>query len=132
MLDARRKQLECASGGYFKKGGLPSTYGIIKTYAKSNYCYIDCDENKAPHLRPIYTCFRLIGIVIPNWVRYDRTKRGWHVVIRLSKTLTPIEIVALQSVLGSDSRRESLNLMRVLHGGGYDKRWNILYERKLK
>jgi hypothetical protein len=65
-------------------------------------------------------------------VCYERTARGWHVVIGLSISITPIETVALQAILGSDPRRESLNLMRVLYGGGSDKRWNILYKRKLK
>jgi len=36
-------------------------------------------------------------------------------------------------VLGSDSRRECLNLMRVLSNYGKEgkKRWNLLYKRKL-
>ena len=53
-------------------------------------------------------------------------------VIKLNRSLAAIEMVALQSVLGSDPRRECLNLMRVLYGGGADRRWNILYSSKLK
>ena len=45
----------------------------------------------------------------------------------------PIEHVAIQAILGSDFRRETLNLMRVLSEprGAGRKRWNILYEHKL-
>jgi hypothetical protein len=128
----RRRRLDCASGGCFNRGGLPSAYGVIKEYAKTDTCYLDFDDKKPPHLLPIFVVFRLLGSISPRWVRYDRTRRGWHVVIKLSRSLTPVETVALQAVLGSDSRRESLNLMRVLHGGGGDKRWNILYSRKLR
>lgn len=82
-------------------------------------------------MRPMFTIARLIGIV-PRYIRFDRTVHGWHVVIRWSRSLAPAEKVALQSVLGSDARREALNLMRVLNGHGYDARWNILYAYKLR
>jgi hypothetical protein len=80
---------------------------------------------------------RIIGLRV-NFIRYDRTRRGWHIVIRLERRkrknggFTPLEKVALQAVFGSDARREALNLMRVINGNGKDKRWNILYSRKLK
>lgn len=70
----------------------------------------------------------------PTWIRHDRTKRGWHVSVRLSKSLSPAEIVALQAVLGSDPRRESLNLMRVIfqRWERAPQRWNLLYREKLR
>ena len=52
--------------------------------------------------------------------------------------LPPFGIVALQSLLGSDNRRESLNFRRASgmvshrHGQYWKKRWNILFDRKLK
>lgn len=98
--------------------------------------FCDYDEPTAPHLRPMYVVARLCGLV-PKWVEYYRTRRGWHVTIQWSRKLEPLAIVALQAVLGSDPRRESLNLMRVLnkadikHGGKQNK-WNLLYSRKLK
>ena len=67
-----------------------------------------------------------------------RTRRGWHVAITLRDALEPAEIVALQSCLGSDRRREALNLMRVIglrrtHGidSFWFERWNLLYREKL-
>jgi hypothetical protein len=104
---------------------------VIETYAKSNRLFIDIDERHAPHLRSLCVAFRLIGFVKPTWFSYVRTKHGWHVEIGLNRRLSAVQTVAYQAVLGSDPRRECLNLMRVMHGGGNDKRWNILYSRKL-
>lgn len=73
----------------------------------------------------------------PVCVRYDRTRRGFHVVIWLSESLTRAELVALQACLGSDARREALNLMRVRSMRVYGcpprdrARWNLLFEEKL-
>jgi hypothetical protein len=127
-----------ASGGYFKRGGLPSAYGVVKTYdERTDEIFIDVDEKTCPHLRSLWVTSRILGLR-PIFIRFDRTRRGWHIVIRLERRkgknggFTPLEKVALQAVFGSDVRRESLNLMRVLHGNGKDKRWNILYSRKLK
>jgi hypothetical protein len=86
----------------------------------------------APHYRSMCVSFRIIGTVKPKWINYSRTRRGWHVEIGLNKRIGPLEIVALQAVLGSDPRRECLNLMRVMNGGAVDRRWNILYSRKLR
>lgn len=67
----------------------------------------------------------------------QRTRHGWHVLIKLREKLQPAEIVALQSIMGSDGRRETLNLMRALHmrknkvGRFWGKRWNILFGGKL-
>ena len=78
----------------------------------------------------------------PNWIRYDRTARGWHIIIRVNRRLSGLECVALQAVLGSDSARETFNLARVMSRSGGSankkrkaweaKRWNILYRVKLK
>ena len=75
--------------------------------------------------------------VFPNEVQYRRTRKGWHLVIVLRGIrLTPAETVAFQFAFGSDANRESLNLMRAMRLKGaprlWQKRWNILYEFKLK
>jgi hypothetical protein len=68
---------------------------------------------------------------------YRRTRKGWHVIIfgDFQRTLTPAETVALQFCLGSDNRRETLNLMRVLNLKGKSewesKRWNLLFKEKI-
>lgn len=85
----------------------------------------------------MFTVARLVGVK-PEWFCYERTKRGWHVLIKLQQALRHAEMVALQACLGSDRRREALNLMRVLGMRCYGvtpfwaRRWNILYGGKLR
>ena len=79
---------------------------------------------------------RKVGIR-PAFIQYFRTRKGWHIWIRCTRALSAGVRVALQSVLGSDPRREELNAMRVIqiewHGirGAWANRWNILFESKL-
>lgn len=67
------------------------------------------------------------------------TKRGNHVVVNAEwpdkKELTPAETVALQLLLGSDPKREAMNLMRAHSLGDapdfWRDRWNVLYSEKI-
>lgn len=108
------------------------TFGKVKEFAKPNESYLDIDAARAPKLSGINSLAHILGVV-PLFVRCDRTRRGWHIVIRWSRKFQPIEHVAIQAILGSDYRRETLNLMRVLSGprGAGTKRWNLLYSGKL-
>jgi hypothetical protein len=51
-------------------------------------------------------------------------------VVGLNRAIPALAVVACQAILGSDYRRESLNLMRCLTGPAHPRLWNILYERK--
>ncbi len=85
----------------------------------------------------IWTVLQAIGIWQAGPIEYRRSQRGWHVIIPVDAPLLPAEQVALQAVLGSDSRRELLNAMRVIairrRGARrfWRARWNLLYGRKL-
>lgn len=63
-------------------------------------------------------------------IRYDKTRRGWHVTVAINKKISPALIVAAQACLGSDLKREAFNLMRVqqLPRGYFRARWNVLYQ----
>lgn len=65
-------------------------------------------------------------------VRYDRTRRGWHVVVGVRKRIAPPLVVAAQAIFGSDAKREAFNLMRVTQLHRQPKFWrdrfNVLYE----
>lgn len=65
-------------------------------------------------------------------IRYDKTRRGWHVVVGVRRTIDPARIVAAQAILGSDPNREAFNLMRVGQLKSQPKFWrerfNVLYE----
>lgn len=103
--------------------------GLVKTYADPRLCLCDYDSEWRA---PIHFIVRLAVMVQarPLWIREDRTARGWHMLICWSHAFKPIEQVAIQSILGSDYQREAYNLARVLSGKD-NKRWNLLFERKL-
>jgi len=69
-------------------------------------------------------------------VRFDRTRRGWHVVVGIRKRVVPALIVAAQAVLGSDYKREAYNIMRVQSlatlSPYWRARWNVLYSMHAK
>lgn len=97
----------------------------------------DFDFRHGPSLRPFWAVCRIVGLRIKR-IRLDRTARGWHTVLYIQESLTPSETVALQAILGSDDRREALNLMRVIAirqrdpGGFWRDRWNLLFSEKLR
>jgi hypothetical protein len=99
---------------------------------------VDIDRQRAPRIREIFSVCRIVG-VSPLWIAYRRTNRGWHVILYLRDHLHAAECIAFQACLGSDRRREALNLMRVLairrtpiSDPFWRTRWNLLYERKLE
>lgn len=83
----------------------------------------------------ITTCAKLWGWPLEA-VRYDKTRRGWHVVVGIKKRLHPAFIVAAQAILGSDPKREAFTLMRVQELGWmtpfWRRRWNVLYAKHRK
>ena len=111
---------------------------------------------RGPNITAMFSALRIVGLRAENYC-YRRTRKGWHVIVRvqLRRRLTPAEIVALQFCLGSDGRRETLNLMRVLSlrsasSSGMpldgsektkgkragkvrfsDARWNLLFREKI-
>jgi hypothetical protein len=111
-------------------------FGVVRVVGGPRDVLLDFDRPAAPRLFPIWSVCRLVG-VRPACVEYFRTRKGWHLWIRLQRPLEPAERVALQAVLGSDPRRETLNLMRVLAirrnniRGHWRTRWNLLFSTKL-
>lgn len=64
-------------------------------------------------------------------VRFDQTRRGWHVIVAIAGEIDPCLMVAAQAVLGSDRNREMFNVMRVQRlyqqPTFWRTRWNVLY-----
>lgn len=92
---------------------------------------LDFDRRIPPKLVPRVTqCCRMWGWPLAA-IRYDRTRRGWHVLVTVDGEIDPACIVAAQAILGSDTNREMFNLMRVqeLHRmpAYWRDRWNVLY-----
>lgn len=110
--------------------------GRIEDRASGKVLLCDFDEGRvAPNYRGLCHVLRTLGIV-PGEVRYSRTRKGWHVRIAHHGAFTPAETVGIQFALGSDRKRECLNLMRVLRLKGapefWKKRFNLLYAYKLR
>jgi hypothetical protein len=109
---------------------------MLKTANDPRALLCDFDFARGPSLRPMWVTLRTCALR-PRFIEYARTRRGWHVVIGLREPLQPAEQVALQAVLGSDRRREGLNIFRVLsmrRKGASDfwqARWNLLFKGKL-
>jgi len=109
----------------------------VRDRVRLNVAYLDLDlGRKMIHLHPIWIVLRAAGLR-PRAIATIRTRRGWHIKIHLTRRLAPAELVALQACCGSDRRRETLNLMRILAIARHDPgpfwraRWNLLYSRKL-
>lgn len=106
--------------------------GIVKQYALPGLTMCDYDTSRPPALRRFWRLARTLGLRAA-WVEYNRTRRGWHVLVMWNRILSPAETVAIQSILGSDQRREAFNLSRVLSGkADSNERWNLLFQFKLK
>ena len=111
-------------------------WGILKEGNDGSRLYIDIDQREAKPLREMWYRFRVLGVRF-EWIRYDRTDRGWHIVCQLTRAYDPVAIVAMQAVFGSDPERESFNLARVIENrrkgaSAWKKsRTNILFSRKI-
>lgn len=95
--------------------------------------YLDFDGPLPPKLLPWITqCCKLWRWPLEA-VRYDRTKRGWHVIIGVRRRVPFAHVVAAQAIFGSDPKRESFNLMRsqAVRAGRVSSFWarraNVLY-----
>jgi len=111
--------------------------GVVrKERQRDDTLFLDYDARGTPTVGHLFRSLRLWNLS-PRTICDVRTRRGWHRIIRLRERLTPSEIVAAQSLLGSDREREALNFMRILSlrrdgaGNFARSRWNILFERKL-
>lgn len=93
-------------------------------------------RKRGPSAHAMFVALRIVGVGIREMC-YRRTRKGWHVILRLQfyRTFSAAEIVALQFCLGSDRRRETLNLMRVLSMRNKSEwerqRFNLLFREKI-
>ena len=103
--------------------------GLVKQYHDPALTLLDFDHSRPVSLRKIWELAEQLRIR-PTWIEYDRTNRGYHVIIRWNRKFRPLETIAIQAILGSDRRRELFALARVM-SGARSKRWNLLFEYKL-
>lgn len=93
--------------------------------------YCDYDGKIPANLLPWITqCCKLWRWPIEA-IRYDRTRRGWHIVVGVKRKVPLPLVVAAQAIFGSDPRREMFNVMRAQEVKAMPKFWreraNVLY-----
>jgi hypothetical protein len=99
---------------------------------------LDIDSKDVGHLKAnrqaIEWVMETLGFTLLG-VRTYKTRRGCHRLVRIAESLSPLEIVAVQCLCGSDLRRETFNMARVLMlpsaPAFWHNRWNVLYREKL-
>lgn len=93
---------------------------------------LDFDTPRCPRLlnRVRWVCRMLHWPVV--LVEYRRTRHGWHVCVTVRRRVTPLQVVAVQAILGSDWRRETFNLVRARRLSRVPRYWrerfNVLYD----
>jgi hypothetical protein len=97
---------------------------------------LDYDRHDAvPTLTRACALLRRAGYRCVWWAEsISPSGRGRHVTVKLRPRPTaPMEIVALQAVLGSDPFREACNTMRVRAlpeiSSFWQRRWNVFYRK---
>lgn len=70
-----------------------------------------------------------------RWYRIDRTKHGYHMVVNVTGRIGMLRTVLIQSLLGSDWKRETFNSRRAMLKGlpaYWRSRFNVLYHRHFR
>lgn len=94
---------------------------------------LDVDRRRKPSRRTISFRLRRAGYELRfMMLRRSPGGNGWHVWLEVSpRPTSPLEVVALQAILGSDPLREAVTLYRAKqwrHTPTFAKSWfNVLY-----
>lgn len=94
---------------------------------------LDIDRKRPPSIRQMEHRLNRAGYeLLAVARRHSPGGKGWHVWVEVSPSPThPLEVVALQAILGSDPLREAVTLARALVLGRtppYAREWwNVLY-----
>ena len=94
--------------------------------------YLDIDRPRLPAktMAWIVQCCRIWDWQLEA-VRFDKTRRGWHVIIAVAVDLEPALVVLGQAIMGSDLKREAFNTMRLMQlyaqPAFWRDRFNVLY-----
>lgn len=125
--DAKRIRRCVRSAG----GATTDCPGVVEYYHRPDLILTDFDNDKPVTLPRICEIMGELRLKV-RAAEYKKTRRGWHVVLFLARDLQPLETVAVQAILGSDPKRETFNLARVMGGRAKDSiRWNLLFDYKL-
>ncbi|MFS8083703.1 MAG: hypothetical protein ACMG51_09640 [Ginsengibacter sp.] len=77
----------------------------------------------------------MLNLTIVGSELFPSNQKGFHRIIEIEEPLQALEIVLVQALCGSDLRRETFNMARVLLLSDaplfWHSRWNNLYSEKL-
>lgn len=97
---------------------------------------IKCDYDRATLPREWWDRLRIVmraQRLTVEYVRVDRTTRGWHVWVIVRQRMAFPRVILVQSLLGSDWKRELFNSRRAIAWRHVPEFWrsraNVLYER---
>jgi len=86
--------------------------GLVVVCPKSNQLFIDIDD--ASSMRRFVRCvLRLRGVSYIVRPSPSGLPGHYHITLAMPRTVTPLERIALQAILGSDSMRELLSWLRL-------------------
>lgn len=94
---------------------------------------VDWDDSTEPDLGVMFAKLQRAGyMAVDVTLRPSPSGNGWHVLIDVEPCLThPMEVVALQAILGSDPWREAMQMNRARAyrkaPAWMRKDWNVLY-----
>lgn len=110
----------------------PRTLGRVTVYWSPGL--VLCDYDGPPIRLPRLAVLVRLMALRPLWVRYERTRRGWHVVLRVRERLRLTETVSVQAILGSDPYREAFDFARArtAPNSWWAARANLLFGEKLR
>jgi len=95
---------------------------------------LDCNELEfKDYINRFKIVLHIIGFIKLEDINVMQTKKGFHVYLAIESkkvVLLPSDLVCLQSLMGSDYKRECFNFLRVKSGLVLDDSWNVLFNRK--
>lgn len=109
----------------------------------SRLLYLDIDEpQSAERVKQLHDQIYRVSSMIHVHLELKalhQTARGFHAIVNAewpdAREIQPLETVCLQLLLGSDSKRETFNLLRAHNLGDapafWQDRWNVLYSEKI-
>lgn len=121
---------------FARAGGTIRYWGIISHLHRPDQLLLDFDCGKDIPCPPLNSLAHTCGFRV-RWQEWNRTRRGWHLIVRLREKLTDGEIIAAQAILGSDLARERLNLSRAISirlrpSKFWRRRINLLFQKKVR
>lgn len=93
--------------------------------AKASLILLDIDSPKLDLKRIEFVLSQLEAHIYDAKIFKSPSGQGWHVYLQFIDSVSDTSIILFQVLLGSDYKREVMNLKRVMRG---DKNWNKLFQ----